>query len=224
MDALNRKFATVAAVLGLIALPLIGCGDDDPVTPPPPPPDQATANAAMMDSAPEEFNGENGANGDAEASGTFDAEVEVELMATTDASLGSPTNVTVQLQQETEANVFTGVDVDAQTYTGVRVIFRNAQATVEEGSTLNLETGPVTLAAETTITIDAVGDDIVVERQFATSLNAAAGSTVNVLVDLNSRIWLNDATLDTELNTGTVSEADFAAAVEATGEMAGEAQ
>lgn len=215
MDVRNGRIPAAASLPGLVML-LASCGISDPVAQP----QIAQARADMVDSAPLAINGENGENGQNEGSltGAFISEVEVWLVAAADASLGAPAEVTVQLQRSVETSVFSSALIEAQSYAGIRLIFRNAMATLEEGSTLDLMTGPVTLDAETTIFIEAE-EDIVVERQLDTELDATGGGTVNVLVDLNSRNWLGTATLDPETDTGTVSEAVFAAEVEATGEV-----
>lgn len=209
----SRTTATAAAAIGLAALPLVGCSDD-PVEPG----DDPQASVSIADEGAGAASQVSFALASAEASGTFDAEVEADLEAEADAAadLGSPANVTVELQTGQGTAAYTNVQVPARTYTGIRLLVRNASATVEEGSTLNLTAGPVTLAATTTIDVVASsGTDIVIQKQFGQPVNLAAGATLNVQVDLNSATWLDAAVVDTQANTGTVAEAAFAGAVQA---------
>jgi hypothetical protein len=100
------------------------------------------------------------------------------------------------------AQTFASGNVQAASYTHVRVVFRQVDANVQGGVTV----GAGLLTGSVTVNGGADGE-IVVER--AISVNAQAGATTHLLLDLNSNLWLNQASATTH----TVSESAFASAV-----------
>jgi hypothetical protein len=100
------------------------------------------------------------------------------------------------------ARVFATENVQATSYTRVRLVFREVDADVQGGIQIgtNLLTGSVTVSAGS-------DGEIVVER--AISVNAQAGATTHLLLDLNSNLWLSQASTESR----SVAEAAFAGAV-----------
>jgi hypothetical protein len=95
--------------------------------------------------------------------------------------------------------------VEAQTYARVRVVFSQVNANLS--SSLSVSTGLLSGS----VSVDSQGDgSITVER--TVSVTANAGSTAHLLVNLNSDVWLNQASATTH----TVSSTAFAGAVQVT--------
>jgi hypothetical protein len=95
--------------------------------------------------------------------------------------------------------------VEAGTYTRVRVVFEQVKANVS--GSLEVSTGLLS----GTVNVDTQGDgSVTVERQVSASVSA--GATSRLLIDLNSGVWLNQASASAH----SVSEAAFAAAVQVT--------
>jgi len=101
--------------------------------------------------------------------------------------------------------VFASSSVQAGTYTRVRVVFEQVKAHVS--GTLVISSGLLS----GTVSVDTQGDgSVTVERQVSASV--AAGGTGRLLIDLNSDVWLNQASASAH----TVNEAAFASAVQVT--------
>jgi hypothetical protein len=101
--------------------------------------------------------------------------------------------------------VFASSHVQAGTYTRVRVVFEQVKANVSGSMTIS------TGLLSGTVNVDTQGDgSVTVERQVSASVSA--GGTAHLLIDLNSDVWLNQASATTH----TVSEAAFAGAVQVT--------
>lgn len=101
--------------------------------------------------------------------------------------------------------VFASSNVQADSYTRVRVVFEQVQANVS--GSLQVSTGLLSGS----VNVDMQGDgNVTVERTISTSVNA--GATGHLLIDLNSDTWLNQASASAH----TVSEAAFASAVQVT--------
>lgn len=99
------------------------------------------------------------------------------------------------------ARVFASSNVEATSYTRVRIVFREVNADVEGG----VQTGNGLLTGR--VSVNAGGDEqIVVERRI--SVTARGGATTRLLVDLNSYAWLSQASAQ------AVSETAFASAVQ----------
>ena len=95
--------------------------------------------------------------------------------------------------------------VEAGTYARVRVVFEQVNASLS--SSLQISTGLLSGS----VSVDTQGDgSITVERQVSVAANA--GATTNLLINLNSNVWLNQASATTH----TVSETAFASAVQVT--------
>ena len=101
--------------------------------------------------------------------------------------------------------VFASSRVQAGTYTRVRVVFEQVKANVS--GTLVISSGLLS----GTVNVDTQGDgSVTVERQVSASVSA--GGTGHLLIDLNSDVWLNQASATAR----TVNEAAFAGAVQVT--------
>jgi hypothetical protein len=95
--------------------------------------------------------------------------------------------------------------VEAGSYTHVRVVFENVNASLS--GSMQISTGLLSGS----VNVDTQGDgNITVERTIAANVNA--GATSHLLINLNSDVWLNQASATTH----TVSETAFASAVQVT--------
>lgn len=95
--------------------------------------------------------------------------------------------------------------VEAGTYTHVRVVFEQVNANLS--GSLQISTGLLSGS----VNVDTQGDgSVTVERTIAANVNA--GATSHLLINLNSDVWLNQASATTH----TVSETAFASAVQVT--------
>ncbi|HSU13151.1 hypothetical protein [Longimicrobium sp.] len=103
------------------------------------------------------------------------------------------------------AVVLASSHVEAGTYTRVRVVFEQVNASLS--GSLQISTGLLSGS----VNVDTQGDgSVTVERAIAANVNA--GATSHLLINLNSDVWLNQASATTH----TVSETAFASAVQVT--------
>lgn len=103
------------------------------------------------------------------------------------------------------AVVFATSSVEAGAYSRVRVVFEDVRANLSGG----IQVGTGLLTGSVTVSLGGDGS-VTVERQV--NVSASAGGTTRLLINLNSDVWLNQASATTR----TVSEAAFAAAVQIT--------
>jgi hypothetical protein len=143
------------------------------------------------------------------ANGTvaFSARVYVQTQAGSWVELtnNAAQHAVVDASGQAGAVVFATSHVQADTYTRVRVVFQDVNASLN--GSLQISTGLLSGS----VSVDTQGDgSITVERAVSASVNA--GATGHLLVNLNSDVWLNQASATTH----TVSEAAFASAVQVT--------
>lgn len=111
---------------------------------------------------------------------------------------------TVDASGRGEAQAFASAELDAQSYTRVRVVFDEVRADVTGGVTLGV--GGM-LTGEVRVDAGGSSEPAVVEREVEVRVNS--GGTSRVIVDLNSSAWLSGASAETR----TVSRAEFENAV-----------
>lgn len=194
-DGWGSRLAVLAAATALL-IPLVGCDDDDNGTGPG---ETATVQAVMTDGG-----GDGGAavaardpaargsvSGSADVDGSFSGEAQVQISADgqTWTNLGSMQSVNVALESGEEATIHASAQVPAQSYTRVRLVMRDARATVLAGSTIGA--GPI--SADVTVEI-AGGSEFTIEKQ--ASVGAQSGTSTTLVFDLNSQAWLGQATVD----------------------------
>lgn len=109
---------------------------------------------------------------------------------------------TVDASGRGDAVVLATSQVDAGSYTRVRVVFE--EVTTDLSGSLTVSTG--LLSGQVVVEMGSDGQ-VVVER--AVRVGASAGATTRLVVNLNADAWLNSASAQTR----TASEAAFAAAV-----------
>ena len=118
---------------------------------------------------------------------------------------GAAQQATVDASGRAGAVVLATSRVEAGAYARVRVVFESVDASLN--GSLSVSTGLLS----GTVRVDTQGDgSVTVERQV--SAHASAGGTTSLLINLNSDVWLNQASATSK----TVSEAAFAAAVAVT--------
>lgn len=103
------------------------------------------------------------------------------------------------------ATVFASENVAAGAYTRVRLVFREVDVDVQGA----LQVASGTLTGNVTVNAGTDGE-IVVERQI--SVNVSSGATARLLLDLNSNLWLSQASAQSRI----VSETAFASAIAVT--------
>lgn len=140
---------------------------------------------------------------------SFDARVYVQGSTGqwTELTNASAARTTLDASGRGSAAVLANARVDAGTYARVRVVFSDVRANVtgDASASTNLVTGAVS--------VDLGGDgQVTVEREVR--VDASAGTTSRVMLDLNADAWLARASAATRL----VTEADFASAVRVRGE------
>lgn len=118
---------------------------------------------------------------------------------------GAAQQAVVDASGRAGAVVFATSRVEAGTYTRVRLVFEQVKANVS--GSLQISSGLLS----GTVNVDTQGDgSVTVERQV--SATVSAGGTGHLLIDLNSDVWLNQASASAH----SVSEAAFASAVRVT--------
>lgn len=135
----------------------------------------------------------------------FNARVYVQTQASGWVELtgGAAQHAVVDASGQAGSVVFASSSVSAGTYTRVRVVFEQVKANMS--GSMQVSSGVLTGA----VNVDTQGDgNVTVER--AVSANVNSGSTTRLLIDLNSDVWLNQASASSR----TVSEAAFASAVQ----------
>ena len=116
---------------------------------------------------------------------------------------GAAQHAVVDASGQAGSVLFASSNVQAGAYTHVRVVFEQVHANMS--GSMQVSTGLLTGS----VNVDMQGDgSVTVERQVSASVNA--GSTASLLIDLNSDVWLNQASASSH----TVSEAAFAGAVQ----------
>jgi hypothetical protein len=143
------------------------------------------------------------------ASGTVDFRARVYVQTQTggwvELTNNAAQHAVVDASGRAGAVVLATSHVAAGSYARVRVVFEQVNATLS--GSLQISTGLLSGS----VSVDTQGDgSITVERQVSVTANADA--TTNLLIDLNSDVWLNQASATTH----TVSETAFASAVQVT--------
>lgn len=183
------RFLPAVAAFGL-ALSATACDPDDGNGTGPG--EQGTVQAVVTDdpgAAGASVTGIRGslASGSADVTGAFsgDAKVEVSADGQTWIELGQMQSVDVALQAADEATIHASASVPARTFTRVRLVVRNAEATVLAGSTI--DAGPI--GADITLQV-AGGGEFTVEK--AVTLDVSADSETTLVFDLNSESWIDE--------------------------------
>lgn len=130
-----------------------------------------------------------------------EAQVQVSVDGQTWLDLGSAQSVDVALQSGNEAVVHASANVPAQAFSRVRLVLRNARATVLAGSSI----GGALIDVDVQITV-AGGGEFVIEKSL--SLSVSAGSQTTLVFDLNSEQWIDQ----TAVQAQAVTAAQVAAA------------
>lgn len=145
------------------------------------------------------------ATGTAQGTVDFRARVYVQTQAGGWVELtgGAAQQAVVDASGSAGSVVFASSNVEANTYTRVRVVFEQVKANMS--GSLQVSTGVLSGS----VNVDMQGDgNVVVERTISATVNA--GATSHLLIDLNADAWLNQA----NASAHTVSETAFASAVQ----------
>lgn len=127
-------------------------------------------------------------DGQASYSGEMTAEAQVQVSADgeTYVDVGPPQQVSLELQStDGQASIHTDAGVDADSYSSVRLVLGNAEASIDAGS----EIGTMVLDAALTLDIGS-GSDVVIEKQ--ATVEVESGSETTLVFDMNSEAWITE--------------------------------
>jgi hypothetical protein len=103
--------------------------------------------------------------------------------------LGSPNGITVKLQSTTDStNVHGEQDVEAASYTRVRLVMQNAQATLKAGSTI----GSLTLTSDTVVKVGGSDQQVVIERTVSFQVSSDTDVRTATVFELNAEQWMTE--------------------------------
>lgn len=201
----HRDLTATLLVLGVAALGTAGCGESSVSGA-----QQGSMSAQVTDDpATSGFAGHGASLQAARSAGSFsgsmraDARVQVSADGSTWVDLDSPRSVTLDLQSSgSTTTVHSTATVSTGTYTRVRLILDNADATVRSGSTI----GSTTLSADVQVSIGS-GGQVIIEKQVE-PVTVSAESQTSVVFDLNSEIWMTEDNVQAQ----AVSESEIESA------------
>jgi hypothetical protein len=168
--------------------------------------DPTTANLARAGTGPSLGNA-----APAAFSGSIAGEVQVAISADgeTWVDLGSPNDITLQLQASgTGTTVHGEVDVPIGTYAHVRLIFSGAEARLSAGSTF----GAFTLTTQVDVMMGGSDGEVVIETTVTPFTVTAEGRAV-ITVDLNAEAWLTDQSVTAQSATDAAIQGAVSLAV-----------
>lgn len=108
-------------------------------------------------------------------------------------SLGNPSAVNFSLQSTEEEQVALNAQVPVGTYTRVRVEFSNAQALITAGS----DVGGGVLSADVAVSVGGSDRTVLIDKTI-TPFTVTASSSSAVRVDMNSELWIDNASVTAE--------------------------
>ncbi len=123
----------------------------------------------------------------AEANGyvSSDAETWVEI--------ASPSSASVDLQSTGETTVHSSSTVQGGSYTYVRLVLRNARATLRAGSVV----GGLTLSADVVLTLGGSDGEVVIEKQVS-SFQVRSDTRTTITWEMNSEDWSTEENAEDE--------------------------
>lgn len=138
-------------------------------------------------------------------SGSMTSTAHVEIYSETRGwvQLGSPNRVTMQMQSGSETTVHASSQAEADTYTRVRLVLDDADATIEAGSVI----GSVTLDGNVQIRVGGSDGRVTIEKSVS-SFTVSANSSTRLVFDLNSEAWVDSQSAESE----TASDAEVQSA------------
>lgn len=122
---------------------------------------------------------------DANGSVSSDGETWVEI--------GSPTSTTLELQSSGETTVHSSATIQGGSYTHVRLVLRNATATIRAGSVV----GGLTLNADVDLRLGGPDSEVVIEKQVST-FEVSSDTRTTVVWEMNSEEWANEENTEEE--------------------------
>lgn len=206
----HRNSLGTAAMLALLLPFTAACGDDEPTGPGD---DEGTARAVVTDDpnaagtasvSPDGSSFSQSFSG-ATFDGTFTGQVRAEVSADgeTWVDLGPAQSVSVAMQSGQETEIHAAASVPARTYSRVRLVVSNGQATVVSGTV-----GTLPITAQVQITVDG-GSEFTIEKPMNVDIDADSETTV--VFDLNSENWIDEANVSSQ--TATAAEVASATSV-----------
>ncbi len=194
------RLAAAAAILPLLA----ACGGDSSTSLA----SQATVSSVVMNDNPSSTSSSGtGGSSSSTYSGTLSGNVQAQISmdGSTWYSLGQPSNVSVALQSTTNATqLTTNASIPVGTYAYARLVFSNgatAQATGTIGGT-----------SYSNVSISLGSGQVIIEKQIQ-PFTVSAGSTVSLVWDLNSELWLTGTAAQSRTTTATAVQAASYAAI-----------
>lgn len=197
---LRRCCGAIALLLAIAA-----CGDDDEPTGVS---GEATvASAVVTDNPSSTSSSGTGGSGSSTYSGTFTGTVETQISVDGQSwvSLGQPRAVSFSLQStNSSAQLAANVTIPAGTYAYVRLVFNSGVQAQVSGTVGG------TTASGTTI---AFGSGQVVIQKQIQPVTVTAGTTIRVVWDLNSELWLTASALQSRTAAAAAIQAAAYAAI-----------
>lgn len=194
----RRYFGTAVTLAALVPF-VTGCSDDGTTGPD----DDGSVEAMVTDdpgSGSASISSRDARFSQSFAGSTFQGEfqgqarVQISADGATWIDLGPAQNVSFTMQSSDDAVVNASATVPARSYTRVRLILSDADATVEAGSTI----GGITLDANVLVSVNG-GSEFMVEK--TASFTVTADSETTVLFDLNSESWIDETAVTTQTAT-----------------------
>jgi hypothetical protein len=120
-------------------------------------------------------------------------------------TLGSPNGITFVLQSTRDStNVHGEVDAPVGTYAYVRLVMRNARATIKAGSTI----AGIALTSDVIFTLGGTDGEVTIEKQVP-QFQVSSNTTTTILFELNAEAWATQQNVqdkvveDTEIQNST---------------------
>ncbi len=122
-------------------------------------------------------------------------------------TLGSPNGITIVLQSTRDStNLHGEVDAPVGTYAYVRLVMRNARATIKAGSTI----GGIGLTSDAILTLGGTDGEVTIDKQVQ-PFQVSANATTTILFELNAEAWATQQNAqdkvveDTEIQNSTAA-------------------
>lgn len=194
-----------AALCGLVAV-LSACSDD---TTGPDNGEWGTMDATARDGGEAaqgaqhttfDLGAETDENGEVNGQITGNATVEVRTETGAWEEVGTLADLDLEAElRASDGSAMGSGEVEARTYEGVRIVLDSAEAELEAGSAIGV--GPI----EVDVTLDIAGGGAVMVEHDA-PFTVEAGATTDIVLDVNSHVWLDEESVEAEAVTAAEFE------------------
>lgn len=124
---------------------------------------------------------------------TTDAFVSLSVDGTTWVDLGSPNGITIKLQTTADStNVHGEQGATIGTYTRIRLIMRDSEATIKAGSTIDT----LTLTSDAKVKVGGTDQEVVIEKSVAAfQVRSDTSVRTTILFELNAEQWITEQSI-----------------------------